>query len=229
MAMWQRLVIGCLIVSTLTLGIALGGRIFRPVSARDAVGDNEVVLEIRLRLPSGHELPRRLPRQSAAPRLFEQGALVNTGNRLDLAIEGEGFFQVTLPNGDVAYTRKGNMRLTPNGTFTNADGYVLHPCITVPSEATALMIETDGTVLIDEPVRTEHIQIGQFVLCRFSNPPGLAPFRDGLYLETSDSGSPSTMAPGQHGAGTLHQGFLEQNEHELLRKLLELLTNPANT
>jgi flagellar basal-body rod protein FlgG len=162
-------------------------------------------------------------RIAGTDRLFSQGSLVQTQNPLDVAIQGDGFFQVTLPDGTIGYTRDGSLRLNGQGQLVTVDGYLVQPAITVPQNATAVTIGSDGTISVTIPGQTAPQQIGQLQLARFPNPAGLAAIGQNLFTETQGSGAPIVATPGQQGAGTLSQGFVEQSNVSVVDEMVSLI------
>src|ERR1700689_1379013 len=135
----------------------------------------------------------------ASEKEFTQGVLQQTANPLDLAIEGDGFFQVTLPDGTAAYTRDGSFKKDSNGSIVTADGYFLSPQITIPANATGVQVGADGTVTAQIPGQQQPQQLGQIQLVRFTNAAGLAPKGQNLYVQTGASGAPTLSQPGLNG------------------------------
>ncbi|HRO04128.1 MAG TPA: flagellar basal-body rod protein FlgG [Terricaulis sp.] len=162
-------------------------------------------------------------RTDAVGRLTEQGGISNTGNAYDLAISGRGYLQVTLPSGQTAYTRAGNLAVNADGELVTADGYALEPSVTVPQDATAIQITRDGVVEVVMSGQTDPQQIGQLELATFINPAGLEAIGDNLFLETPASGSPNTASPGSPGFGTLMQGFLELSNVNAVEEISSLI------
>jgi len=162
-------------------------------------------------------------RADAVGRITEQGGMGATQNPYDLAINGRGFFQITLPSGQTGYTRAGNMAVNADGEIVTADGYPLEPSITVPQEATAIQITRDGVVEVTLAGQTDPQQIGQVEIAAFINPAGLEAIGDNLYLETPASGSPNTATPGSPGLGTLMQGYLELSNVNAVEEISALI------
>lgn len=156
-------------------------------------------------------------------KLFTQGNLQQTGNSLDLAIEGRGFLQVTMPDGTVAYTRDGSMHLDQNGQIVTASGYALDPAIVIPQNAQSVTIGTDGTVSAKLPGQAAPQQIGTLQLADFINPAGLQPSGDNLYLETASSGAPQIGQPGLNGLGTVAQGSLESSNVNVVEQMVDMI------
>jgi flagellar basal-body rod protein FlgG len=160
----------------------------------------------------------------ASEKAFTQGVLQQTGNPLDLAIEGDGFFQVTRPDGTIGYTRDGSFKRDANGSIVTADGYLLSPQITVPANATQVSVGADGTVTALIPGQQQPQQLGQITLVRFTNPAGLAPTGQNLFLQTGASGAPTISQPGLNGTGTLQGGYLEQSNVSVVDEMVALIT-----
>jgi flagellar basal-body rod protein FlgG len=162
-------------------------------------------------------------RADAVGRNTEQGGIAATGNPYDIAINGRGFFQVTLPSGQTAYTRAGNLAVNADGQIVTADGYAIEPAITVPQEATAIQITRDGVVEVTLAAQTDPQQIGQLEIASFINPAGLEAIGDNLYLETPASGAANTATPGSPGLGTLMQGYLELSNVNAVEEISALI------
>ncbi len=158
---------------------------------------------------------------------FVQGPFKNTGNELDVVVEGKGFFQVLDPNGDTYYTRAGNFSKNANGNIVMGSaetGRLLQPPITVPQDATAITISAEGIVSVRQPGNQQLSQIGQIELASFINPQGLLKKGENLYAETDASGAPTLGNPGQDGLGLLRQNFLEASNVEPVQELIDLIT-----
>jgi flagellar basal-body rod protein FlgG len=163
-------------------------------------------------------------RAAATEVLQSQGDFQQTGNPLDLAIQGNGYFQVLQQDGQIAYTRSGNFHLDAQGNIVTADGNALQPAITVPADATSITIGTDGTVSITQPGQTASQQIGQIQLATFPNPGGLNSIGSNLLLPTSSSGDAITGNPGgSEGLGTLVQGSLEQSNVNTVEEFIQMI------
>jgi len=172
-------------------------------------------------VPSGLQIGSGA-RPVATERIFLQGNLQQTGNSLDMAVQGNGFFQVQLPDGTLAYTRDGSFQVNSEGTVVTANGDVLQPQITVPSDALSVSIAQDGTVTITQPNNVSVTQ-GPIQLTSFINPAGLQSVGDNLYLETVASGTPNTSNPGLNGLGTLQQGFVETSNVNVVEELINMI------
>jgi flagellar basal-body rod protein FlgG len=160
----------------------------------------------------------------ATARIFTQGNLQQVGGSLNLAIEGRGFFQILLPNGNTAYTRDGGFQLDSQGQIVNALGFTLQPTITIPADALTITIGGDGTVTVTQPGNATPTQIGNIQLADFINAGGLQAIGNNLYLETASSGPPTTGDPGVNGLGVLNQGFLEASNVSVTEELVDLIT-----
>ncbi|MEM8918287.1 MAG: flagellar basal-body rod protein FlgG [Pseudomonadota bacterium] len=162
-------------------------------------------------------------RVSGTARIDTQGSLQITGNSLDIAIEGAGYFQVELPDGRNAYTRSGNFSLTPEGTMVTSDGLPVVPQITVPPDATGLTIGRDGTISATLAGQTEATELGQLELATFANSAGLQNIGNNLVVETGASGNPIVGAGGLEGRGSLRQGSLEQSNVNIVEELVTMI------
>ncbi|HEV2621295.1 MAG TPA: flagellar basal-body rod protein FlgG [Frateuria sp.] len=156
-------------------------------------------------------------------KLFTQGNIEQTGNSLDLAIQGRGFLQVTMPDGTTAYTRDGSLHMDQNGQIVTANGYAVEPAITIPANAQSITIGSDGTVSITLPGQAAPQQVGTVQLADFINPAGLQPNGDNLYLETASSGTPQPGQPGLNGLGTLSQGALESSNVNVVEQMVDMI------
>jgi len=153
-----------------------------------------------------------------------QGDFATTGNPLDLAIQGQGFFQVTMPDGSVAYTRNGSFQVDAQGNIVTADGNALQPSITIPANATSVTIGQDGTVSVTQPGQTAAQQVGTIQLAMFPNPGGLNSVGNNLLLPTTASGEPIVgAAGGSEGLGTIQQGMLEQSNVDLVDEFVQMI------
>jgi flagellar basal-body rod protein FlgG len=155
-------------------------------------------------------------------KVFSQGELTNTGNNLDCAIQGDGFFQVTTPSGQTRYTRDGAFFRSADGTLVTASGYSISPAITVPADVTEVDIAPDGTVSGTSSAGIA--TIGQIQLARFANPSGLSNEGGNLLAETPASGSATLGTPGSGGMGSIQSGFLEKSNVQMVTELVNLIT-----
>lgn len=160
---------------------------------------------------------------AAVDQIFTEGQLNNTGNPLDLAVQGNGFFQVTLPDGSIAYTRDGSFRLDQNGRLVTLDGYAVMPGINIPQGAGTITIGADGTVSAQVNNQTVPTQVGQIQLVRFLNPAGLQPYGQNLYVQNDAAGPPQTGVAGQNGFGSITQGYLEMPNESTVQELVGLI------
>ena len=172
--------------------------------------------------PSGLQVGTGV-RAGAAERMFLQGALTQTGNPLDLAINGPGFFQVTLPDGQTGYTRDGNFSRDAQGQLVNQSGYVVAPGITIPVNATSITVSETGQVSVQLPGQVAPSQVGELQLARFVNPGGLASVGGNLLVQTAASGEPNASLPGTEGAGLLRQFYVEASNVNVAEELVSLI------
>lgn len=163
-------------------------------------------------------------RPAAVTKIFSQGELIGTENELDVAIEGQGFFQVELPNGNTAYTRAGAFKLDSTGTIVNTNGYTVLPALTIPEGANRINISETGVVSAVLAGESEATEIGTMELAIFINSAGLSSSGDNLLLETTASGAPTVGAPGDDGFGVLIQTFLEGSNVNIVQELTNLIT-----
>jgi flagellar basal-body rod protein FlgG len=161
-------------------------------------------------------------RVAGITKVFTQGALVNTQNPLDIAIEGQGFLQVQMPNGETRYTRDGALRVSPQGSLVTSDGFFITPQITIPQDAVEVAFGADGTVTVKNSVGASS-SAGQITLVRFSNPAGLSAEGRNLFTESASSGPPLTSTPGVNGTGLIQQGFLERSNVDAVTELIGLI------
>lgn len=173
-------------------------------------------------LPSGLSLGTGV-RTVATQKLFTQGNLVQTGNSLDIAVEGRGFFEILRPDGSLAYTRDGSYQLDRDGQMVTSNGYVLQPGITIPPNTQSITIGEDGTVSVLEAGNSAPSQIGTLQLVDFINPAGLQPIGQNLFMETASSGSPQSGTPGLDGLGRLVQGALETSNVNTVEELVNMI------
>lgn len=159
----------------------------------------------------------------ATVRNFSQGNLQQTNNSLDMAINGNGFFQVQLPDGGIGYTRDGSFQLDADGTLVTSNGYQVLGPITVPDNVQGINVGADGVVSVNVAGQAEPQQIGQIQLATFVNTSGLAPQGQNYFTETAASGAPGTTIPGQNGAGLLNQGFVETSNVNVVEELVGLI------
>lgn len=173
-------------------------------------------------LPSGLTLGTGV-RMVATQKLHSQGNLLQTNNPLDVAVQGRGFFQVLMPNGDQAYTRTGEFQVNSDGQMVTSAGYTLQPDITIPDNATSVTIGRDGTVSVALPNNPAPAQVGTIQLADFVNPSGLQPVGENLYKETGASGAPQIGTAGQNSLGTTIQGSLESSNVNVVEELVNMI------
>ena len=173
-------------------------------------------------LPSGLQIGTGV-KPVATERIFTQGNLQQTGNAKDVAIQGQGFFQVLMPDGTTSYTRDGAFQTDANGQLVTSSGYPVQPAITVPGDAQTLTIGRDGTVSVTQPGSAAPTTIGTLQLAMFINPAGLQSLGENLYAETASSGTPSGTAPGSNGAGLLNQGYVETSNVNVVEELVNMI------
>ena len=154
---------------------------------------------------------------------FTQGALNNTGNSLDLAINGRGFFQVQMPDGTTAYTRDGTFQLSAQGQIVTASGYTVVPGITIPTGSQSITVGTDGTITVQVAGQSAPTQVGALQLADFINPAGLQASGSNLLVQSAASGTPITSTPGLNGLGTMMQGTLEGSNVNVVEELVDMI------
>ncbi len=155
---------------------------------------------------------------------FSIGSLKHTNNPLDVAIEGDGFLQITMPDGTIGYTRDGAFHTDENGSLVNANGFLLEPNIVVPNEAIFVSIGEDGTVTAQLDAQAEPVQLGQIQTATFINPAGLIADGGNLFLESGSSGPPVVGNPSENGFGVLRSGFLEMANVKVVEEMINLIS-----
>ncbi|AKS47802.1 flagellar basal-body rod protein FlgG [Octadecabacter temperatus] len=173
-------------------------------------------------LPTGVQLGLGV-RPTSVSVMLSQGSLAATGGDLDLGIEGNGYLEVTLPDGRAAFTRDGGLKRTGDGLIVTSDGYPVVPDITIPSDARSISINSEGEVYAYFADQVEPQLLGQFTLSGFTNPKGLEAIGSNLFLETPASGPSTTTTPGQDGLGVLRQGYLEDSSVDPVREITDLI------
>ncbi len=163
-------------------------------------------------------------RPAATIRNFSQGSMQNTGNPLDMAVSGSGFFQVLRPDGTVAYTRDGTFTLNSDGTLVNSSGLPLASQIQVPPDTVSVQITKDGSINAMLQGQTQPANLGQLQLARFVNPEGLRALGDNLYASTEASGEPYLGTAGMDGFGSIEQGYLENSNVDIVNEMVSLIT-----
>ena len=189
---------------------------YQTMTAAGAPSSAEARYATGLSLGSGVQM-------TGTARMNTQGALSTTDNPLDLAIEGDGYFQVAMPDGRIAYTRAGNLNLSAEGQIVTSDGLPVQPQIQVPENVESITIGSDGTVsakIVGQPEATE---LGQIELARFVNPAGLQAIGGNLLVESAASGTPQVGSPGIEGRGQLRQGALEASNVNVVQELVDMI------
>ena len=173
-------------------------------------------------LPTGLQVGLGV-RPVATARIFSQGNLQQTTNNLDVAIKGQGFFEVQMPDGTNAYTRDGSFQVDSQGRLVTNNGYVVQPGITIPAAAQSVTIGAEGTVSVTLPGQATAQSVGTLQIANFVNPAGLDPKGQNLFAETAASGTPNAGAPGSNGLGTLQQGFVETSNVNVVEELVSMI------
>ena len=163
-------------------------------------------------------------RTATTTRSFAQGDMTATQNPLDLAIEGGGFLRIQRANGDFGYTRAGNLRVDATGRLVTQTGEVVDPGMTIPQDATSITIRADGTVLVAVPGKVDPTELGTLHLALFTNPGGLDALGNNLYGATVASGEPVLVKPGEQGAGSISQGYLENANVQAVQEMVDMIT-----
>jgi flagellar basal-body rod protein FlgG len=176
-----------------------------------------------LQIPTGTQIGSGV-RVAGIAKIFTTGSLINTQNPLDVAVEGDGFFQVTLPSGELRYTRDGALRINAQGNLVTSDGFLISPQISIPTSAVSISIGSDGTISVQNAgALNASTVLGQLTLVRFQNPAGLSAEGRNLFAETASSGAPIIATPGQNGVGLTRQGFLERSNVDVVTELINLI------
>ena len=174
-------------------------------------------------IPTGIQLGHGT-RPSAVQKMFSQGDFENTQNELDWAIEGDGFFQIELPNGDTSYSRCGEFKLDADGRIVNADGFPLVPQLTIPSDTISITVGMDGTVSVIQAGDATPSEIGTIQLARFVNAAGLRSLGKNLFVPTEGSGDEIIGTAGEDGLGSIAQGFLEMSNVSVVDEMVSMIT-----
>jgi flagellar basal-body rod protein FlgG len=159
----------------------------------------------------------------AVQKMFLQGDFKNTGNELDLVIQGRGFFQISMPDGTIAYTRNGEFKIDANGRIVNSEGHPLEPAITIPTDTLSLTVSPDGIVTAMQAGQTAPTQLGQIELANFVNPAGLKALGGNLFQPSDASGTEVVGVPGAEGRGSLSQGFLEMSNVNVVEEMVNMI------
>jgi flagellar basal-body rod protein FlgG len=173
-------------------------------------------------LPSGLQIGTGV-RPVSTERIQEQGNLTQTSNSKDIAIKGQGFFSVQLPDGTTAYTRDGSFQVDQNGQLVTSSGYQVIPAVTIPANALTITVGRDGIVSVTTQGQTATTQVGQLTLSTFINDGGLESLGENLYQETQSSGTPTENTPGLNGAGLLYQGYVETSNVNVAEELVNMI------
>ncbi len=162
---------------------------------------------------------------AAVQKIFRQGDFVSTDNPLDMVIEGDGFFRISMPDGDIAYTRAGSFKLDSEGRIVNSDGYSMEPAISIPANILDITISPDGTVSVIQPDSASSVGVGQIELAQFINPGGLQALGKNLFKPTGSSGEAAVATPGSEGLGTINQGFLELSNVNIVEEMVNMIVS----
>jgi len=176
----------------------------------------------------GNQIPTGLQvghgtKAAATLREFTSGSLKQTGNSLDFAIEGDGFFQIIKPSGEISYSRDGSMKIDSQGRLVNLDGYLVQPTLIFPAGTREVRVATDGTVTIVQDGQTQAVEVGKIELAKFANSAGLEAVGHNLYMPTAASGDALIGAPGTEGLGVVSQGFLEMSNVRVVEEMIDLI------
>jgi flagellar basal-body rod protein FlgG len=174
-------------------------------------------------IPTGIEVGHGV-KPAATQKMFTQGSLQNTGNDLDLAIEGQGFFRVQMPDGSVGYTRDGSFKLDSNGQVVTSDGYLLQPPINIPANAQDISINEEGLVTYQEPGADAPQEAGRIQLANFSNPAGLESQGQNIYTPTAAAGEEMIGVPAEEGYGRLAQGYIETSNVKVVEEMVDMIS-----
>ncbi|MES2354488.1 MAG: flagellar basal-body rod protein FlgG [Pseudomonadota bacterium] len=173
-------------------------------------------------LPTGLQIGTGV-RPAGTTRIHTQGNLQQTGNSLDVAVQGQGFFQLLLPDGTTGYTRDGSLHMDSQGQLVSSDGFPLQPSITIPANASSISIGQDGTVSVTQAGAAAPAQVGAIQVANFVNAEGLSARGQNIYIETAASGTPSTATPGTNGTGLLNQGYVETSNVNVAEELVNMI------
>jgi len=161
---------------------------------------------------------------SSTTRNFTQGALTQTNNQLDFAIQGDGFFRIRMPDGTEAYTRDGSFKINGDGNLVTSNGYIVEPGLTIPQDTTSVMVNADGSLQATVSGQTNPVTLGQIEFAKFVNPAGLHALGSDLYQETISSGTPILGNPGSTGFGNIQQGYLETSNVSVVTEMVNMIT-----
>jgi flagellar basal-body rod protein FlgG len=189
---------------------------YQTVTANGAPSTSETKYATGLNLGTGVRI-------QGTARIDTQGSLQTTGNSLDLALDGNGYFQVQMPGGQIGYTRAGNFARSPEGLLVTSEGYQLQPGISIPEGATSITVGSDGTVSATVAGQTTASQVGQITVANFANAAGLQPLGENFLTETAASGAPNVGVAGQDGRGAIRQGMLEGSNVNVVEELVDMI------
>ena len=189
---------------------------YQTITANGAPSTSETKYATGLNLGTGVRI-------QGTARIETQGSLNTTGNSLDLALDGQGYFQVQLPGGQVGYTRAGNFARSPEGLLVTSEGYQVQPGISIPEGATSITVGNDGTVSATIQGQSAPTEIGQLQVATFTNPAGLQPLGSNFLIETAGSGAPNVGVAGQDGRGQIRQGMLEGSNVNVVEELVDMI------
>jgi len=175
-------------------------------------------------LPSGIQVGLGV-KPAAVQKMFQQGDFVSTENPLDLAIEGNGFFKILMPDGTIAYSRAGAFKIDSEGRIVNSDGYLMEPSITIPANTISITISSDGKVSALQAGSSTPLEAGQIELARFINTGGLKAIGKNLFLQTASSGEATSATPGTEGVGTILQGFIEMSNVNIVEEMVNMIVS----
>ena len=173
-------------------------------------------------LPAGLQIGTGV-RPVATARLFTQGNLQQTGNSLDMAVNGQGFFSVQMPDGSTGYTRDGSFHVDANGNLVTSNGFTVQPAITIPANAQSVTVAADGTVSVVQPGSATPANVGSLQITTFMNPAGLQAVGQNTYIETAASGTPNAGTPGSTGRGSIQQGYVETSNVNVVEELVSMI------
>ena len=176
------------------------------------------------KLPTGIQIGQGV-RLVSTTQMHHQGSLLQTTSTLDVAVEGDGFFQITRPGGQIAYTRAGNFRVDAEGRLVTVDGYAVEPAISIPTNATFVTISPNGLISVQTSGETATQDVGQLTLANFVNPAGLLAIGRTMFVPTDASGEAIAGQPGTEGLGTLASGFLEASNVEVVTEMIDLIAS----
>ena len=204
-----------------TNGFKRGGVVFEDLMYQNLRQSGAASAE-QSQLPTGLQVGLGV-RAAGTTRNFGQGSLQQTGANYDIAIKGNGLFQVQMPDGTTGYTRDGAFQVDAGGRLVTNNGHVVQPGITIPANAMSVTIAADGTVQVTTPASATPNTVGQLQLASFVNPAGLDPLGQNLYAETAASGTPNQGAPNANGLGALQQGFVEGSNVNVVEELVAMI------